>query len=74
MVEGFEPLVGSARAGDMREDSSEDEFVVARLTPEAFARLIERIAAGDVAPPRPAAGAGRGRPMPRQRGGDGPKV
>jgi len=44
--------------------------VVARVTPEAFARLIERVAAGDVAPVAEApTGGARGRPMPRRRGG-----
>jgi hypothetical protein len=48
--------------------------VVARLTPEAFARLIERIATGEVEPPEPSAGAARGRPMSPPRGGDRPKA
>jgi hypothetical protein len=70
IVEGFDDLVGSARAGDARDDGSEGEFVVARVTPEAFARLIERVAAGDVEPVAEApTGGARGRPMPRRRGG-----
>jgi hypothetical protein len=73
IVDGFEDLVGSARAGDARDDGSDGEFVVARVTPEAFAQLIKRIADGEVEPTAPPAPVGRGRPMPRRRGGGRPK-
>ena len=66
----LEPLVGSARAGDERDDGNDGEYVVARVTPEEFARLIERVANGQVEPTaEPPASGVRGRRMPRRAGG-----
>ena len=63
----LEPLVGSARAGDQRDDGEDGEYVVARLSAEDFARLIERVATDQIEPPaEPAARGGQGRPMPRR--------
>ena len=66
----LEPLVGSARAGDERDDGNDGEYVVARVTPEEFARLIERVANGEVEPAaEPPASGVRGRRMPRRAAG-----
>jgi hypothetical protein len=67
-VDGFEELVGAALAGDAHDGDAEGGFVVARVSPLAFERLIQRVAAGEVELPdggRPTVGYGRTMPRPR---------